>query len=213
MLIPFETLQKRYRVYPKGVLHVGANVGEEAEAYDKAGIKNVTWIEANPDIFKTLVSNVAKYGHQCFNFAAGDEDTLTVLHVANNGGQSSSLLELGTHAKNHPDVKYTHDIEVPMVRLDSFFHNENSGDMHDNYLNGADYLSMDIQGFELRALKGMGDLLHKFKWLYLEVNKGDVYKQNGQVQDVKEYVRKFGFHSTVEKWTNANWGDCLLTKR
>lgn len=211
MLIPFETLQKRYKVYPKGILHVGANVGEEAEAYNKAGIKNVIWIEANPEIYKTLVMNVAKYGHQCFNFAAGDEDKLTTLHIANNSGQSSSLLELGTHAKNHPDVKYTHDVEVPMVRLDGFFHD--SGDMLDNYLNGADYLSMDIQGFELHALKGMGKLLHKFKWLYLEVNKEQVYKGNGLVGEIDKYVRGFGFYPTTEKYTAAFWGDKLYTKR
>lgn len=212
MLIPFETLQKKYRVNPKGVLHVGANVGEEAEAYNKAGIKNVIWIEANPEIYKTLVMNVAGYGHKHFNFAAGDENKETVLHVANNSGQSSSVLELGTHAKNHPDVRYTHDIPVPMMRIDSFFSNvPNQGERYD--LKDVDYLSMDIQGFELNALKGMGELLLQFKWLYLEVNKEQVYKGNGLVGEIDKYVRGFGFYPTTEKYTAAFWGDKLYTKR
>src|SRR6185369_14922725 len=121
MLIDFRQLFPRYNIKPEGVLHVGANIGEEAPVYDELGIKNVVWVEANPDIFEKLKSNVAKYGHQCFNFAAAEKDGGVMLHESNNGSQSSSILELGTHKIAHPEVYYVRDIPVKMCRLDTAF--------------------------------------------------------------------------------------------
>lgn len=212
MLISLDYIVKKYNIHPSGVLHVGANVGEEAIQYEEQGIKNVVWIEANPDIFKTLVMNVSGYGHKCFNFAAGDENKEEViLHISNNAGQSSSILPLGTHARNHPTVKYTHDVKVPMCRIDSVFSNH----ITEKYdlTGGIDFLSMDIQGFELQALKGMGELLNQFKWAYLEVNKEQVYKGNGEFREVCRYLEGFGFHPVEQKWTRAGWGDCLFIKK
>lgn len=212
MLISLKTLVEKYNVHPKGVLHVGANVGEEAVQYEEQGIKNVVWIEANPDIFQTLVMNVSGLGHKYYNFCAGDENIdEVVFHIANNAGQSSSVLPLGTHAKNHPNVRYTHDIKVPMCRIDSFFSNRPTQSSAFD-LKDVDFLSMDIQGFEMQALKGMGDLLHQFKWIYLEVNKEEVYKGNGLARDIYKYLSKFGFKLKVEHYTRANWGDALLSK-
>lgn len=205
MLIPLKTLVDKYNVHPKGVLHVGANVGEEAIQYEQQGIKNVVWIEANPDIFKTLVSNVEKYGHRCFNFCAGHENTESVkLHVANNNGQSSSVLELGTHSRNHPNVKYTHDVDVSMCRIEDFPGSKE--------LEGLDFLSMDIQGFELQALKGMGDLLKQFKWVYLEVNTNQVYKGNAELSEITKYLGSFGFKQKAIQMTKFAWGDALFSR-
>lgn len=211
MLISFETLQKKYRVYPKGVLHVGANVAEEAEAYEAAGIKRVIWVEANTKLLPRLIINtIEKYGlhHRVWNACISDKDGEDVVfHLSNNDGQSSSFLDLGTHAKNHPTVKFVEDMPMKTHRLDTLLKD------HDWEKEPIDYLSMDIQGAELLALKGMGDMLKHFKWLYLEVNKEYVYKNNGLVSEVYAYAKQFGFIPVTEKWTNAKWGDALLVKR
>ena len=44
-----------------------------------------------PNIYQAVITN--------------EDDKEIVFHVANNF-QSSSVLELGTHAKDHPDIKY-----------------------------------------------------------------------------------------------------------
>lgn len=204
MLISFETLQKKYRVYPKGVLHCGANCGEEAEAYDKAGIKKVIWIEANPEVYEILLLSLAKYPtHTAHNVCVSDTEETRSFHIASNGGQSSSFLELGTHAKNHPDVKYVKDIQVTTKCIDKLVLD----------LTDVDYLSMDIQGAELLALQGMGELIRQFKWLYLEVNQEEVYKGNGLVGEIDRYVRVFGFFPVTQVYTRAKWGDKLYVKR
>lgn len=206
MLIPMDVLFKKYKVRPTGTLHCGANIGEEAEAYDKAGIKKVIWIEANPDIFTKLQANISKYpGHSAFNYCIGDETGRQVtFHVSNNGGQSSSFLDLGTHAKSHPDVHYIQDITMQTTRIDSMGLD----------LSGVDFLAADLQGTELLALKGMGDLLNQFKYAYLEINKQELYKGCALWPEVEAYMKGFGFVTKEIKMSgNTGWGDCLMIKR
>jgi FkbM family methyltransferase len=205
MLIKLDYLLEKYQFKPTGVLHVGANIGEESEAYQKAGIKRVVWIEANPDIFEILKRNIKDLPeNEAFNICAGDEQKDVILHESNNAGQSSSILELGTHKRNHPTVHYVRDIPVKMFRLEDFLGNID--------MTGINFLSVDIQGAELLALKGMGKLLEQFNWVYLEVNKEYVYKGNALVGEVDMYLKGFGFKPKEEKWTGAKWGDKFYSK-
>lgn len=205
MLIDFRELFPRWNIKPTGVLHVGANIGEEAPVYLELGIKKQVWIEANPFICMKLADNVETNPQaKIFNFAAGDENKNVVLHESNNAGQSSSILELGTHKIAHPEVHYIKDIPVQMLRLDSFVRGE---------FDGLDFLNMDIQGAELMALKGMGELLKQFKWCYLEVNKAELYKGCALVEDIDMYLLGFGFKRVETKWCgNTNWGDACFIK-
>jgi len=122
MLIPFQPnttthrgrstfddgLFAKYGIKPKGVLHIGANVGEEAPVYEQLGIKKQIWIEGNPEIFLKLKQNISHNPQAvAFNYVIGDENKPVTFHIANNGSQSSSVLELGTHKKQHPNVFYT----------------------------------------------------------------------------------------------------------
>lgn len=205
MLIDFRQLFPRHNIKPKGVLHVGANVGEEAPVYDEMGIKNVCWVEANPYICEKLTENVSKFGHKVFNFAAAEKDGGVILHESNNGSQSSSILELGTHKIAHPEVHYVRDISVQMCRIDTAF-----GCGTETF----DFLNMDIQGAELMALRGMGNMLKQFKWAYLEVNKEYLYEGCPLVGDLDLYLLGFGFRRAETKWCgNTGWGDALYVKK
>jgi len=217
MLIPFNNtkdrrgreqlgLWARYGIKPKGVLHIGANRGEEAPVYLELGVTKQIWIEANPEIFEQLKSTLrGNPDSLAYNFAIGDVDSVpVVLHVANNAGQSSSILQLGTHKQQHPDVHYVKDIPVVMRRIDCL--------IPEMVIQEYDFLNMDIQGYEIFALRGMGDYLKYFKWLYLEINNGQVYEGCGDVNQVNEYVAKFGFKPVESKMVGV-WGDCLFIKQ
>lgn len=203
MLIPFDYIVRKYGK-PSGILHVGANLGEEAEAYDKAGVKEVCWIEANPELIPQLRINAKKYGHRVIQACIGDVQNLEVqFHISNNAGQSSSYLELGTHKTAHPEVHYVRDITMKMQRLDQM-----------SCWGEYDFLNCDLQGSELKALKGMGDTLSDFKWLYLEVNKEHLYEGCPLVEDLDLYLLGFGFKRVETKWAgNTGWGDGLWIKK
>jgi FkbM family methyltransferase len=122
MLMNLRQLVPKYKLTLKWVLHIGAHIGEEAPLYDGLGIKKQIWIEANPEIFPVLCQNVLRYNRGqvvALNYCVGDENRDTVLHISNNAGQSSSVLEFGTHKVIHPKVHYVKDIPMKMHRVDS----------------------------------------------------------------------------------------------
>lgn len=205
MIIDFRQLFPKYGIKPNGVLHIGANVGEEAPVYIELGIKRQIWVEANPEIFARLIQNVANNPEAtCLCLAAGDEFKIAQFHISNNAGQSSSVLELGTHLQAHPEVNYTKTIHVPMVRLEPLL---NGG------LSEYNFLNIDLQGFELQALKGLGSLLKDVQWAYLEVNKEELYKGCALIGEIDEYLAGFGFKRVETKWAgNTGWGDALYIK-
>lgn len=209
MLIDFRQLFPKYNIKPKGVFHVGANIGEEASVYLELGIKKQIWIEANPEIFLKLKMNVSNNPEaKCYKICVGDENGREVIfHVSSNGGQSSSVLELGTHKTAHPEVHYVEDIKMETKRLDTALFN--CGGISKDF----DFLNIDLQGYELNALKGLGDHIDQFKWCYLEVNKAELYKGCALVEDIDFYLGSYGFTRVETKWCgNTNWGDALYIK-
>jgi len=206
MLIDFRTLFPKYGIRPKGVLHVGANKGEEAPVYLELGIKKQIWIEAYEPVFRLLKDNLANNPEAiAWNACVSDEngDKVT-FHVSNNGSQSSSILELGTHKEVHPEVHYINHIEMTTQRIDKLF--ENPFVNPSNY----DFLNIDLQGAELKALKGMGKLIHNFKWAYLEVNQKELYQGCALVEDIDYYLGAYGFTRVETRWCgNTCWGDAL----
>lgn len=209
MLIHFKDIVRKHGK-PNGILHLGGNSGEEAKAYHEQGVDNVIWFEGNPELFETLNTNVSKYpGQIAFNNCVGDYDGDAILHIANNGGQSSSVLELGTHKIAHPGVHYVKDIPVKMNRIETLFPWATHGRLKD-----IDFLNADLQGFELQAIKGMGDLLKQFKYAYLEINKQELYKGCALWPEVEAYMKGFGFVTKEIKMSgNSGWGDCFMVKR
>lgn len=210
MLIDFRQLFPRWDIKPKGVLHVGGNIGEEFPVYIGLGILNQIWFEPNPKLYEILSKKVVVSGTiVAYDGCVGDENKDVVLHISNNAGQSSSILELGTHKEVHPDVHYVEDITVHMVRLDTM-----SGELWDRIIKDVDFLNIDVQGAELKVLKGMGDLLHQFKSAYLEVNKAHLYEGCALVEEIDEYLATFGFERVETLWCgNTNWGDALYIKK
>ena len=206
MLIPFRQLAAKYGMKPKGVLHVGAHFGQEAEEYAFIGCNRMIFIEAIPDIYEQLKRNLEPYlDAMAINACISDVDgDTTWFNISNNEGQSSSLLELGIHKTEHPDVMYSDRIEVTTTRLDTLFN---------DFPLECEMLNLDLQGAELMALKSLGSRLDEFKWLYIEVNKAPVYVGCPLVEEIDSYVAQFGFRRVETRWCGSfSWGDSLFIK-
>lgn len=208
MLIPFQDLFRRHTIKPAGVLHLGANTGQEAGDYNAMGIRKVIWVEADPTLFPKLVAHVSPYGHRALKACVSDKDgDRRPFHIANNKGQSSSLLELGTHKQAHPEVKYVGDIEMSTIRVDSLLRK------HGFVLDPWWFLNADLQGAELMALRGMEGLLKNFSHLYLEVNEKPLYVGCPLVGDLDGFLKPHGFRRVETKMSgNHGWGDALYSK-
>jgi FkbM family methyltransferase len=157
-------------------------------------------------LFPKLRANLNHPYEEAFCFIVGDEhEKEVVFHISNNGSQSSSILDLGTHKTAHPEVCFIEDRVKIMHRIDKYF--------TPGALTNLDFLNIDLQGAELKALKGIGKLLHQFKWAYLEVNQQELYKGCALVGEIDDYMLKFGFKRVETKWCgNTGWGDALYIK-
>lgn len=208
MLIPFKNLLHEFQIQPLGVFHGGGNLAQEAKDYYDYGVKRTLWVEAIPSVYNEMVENLKPYPNvttvcACLSDVDGQE---VDFHIADNEGQSSSMLEFGTHSIEHPTVHFIDTIKLKTSCVDTLVNT-----LHINIYN-YDFLNFDLQGAELLALKGMGTMLNNFKWLYLEVNDKELYKGCPLVKDIDNYVSQFGFVGRKTKMTNFGWGDKFYTK-
>jgi FkbM family methyltransferase len=207
MLIDLQTLVKKYDMDINGIIHLGAHIGQEADTYNKCGVSNVVWIEANPKIINTLISNVSKYKHKVINACVSDTVGKQIQFNITNNEESSSILELGTHEHHHKHIHVSETLNMKTTTLKNIYKEYNLNPKEFNLLN------IDIQGAELLALKGLEEYLCNFEYLYLEVNQEHLYKECALVTELDDYLEKFGFFRVETEMTQYNWGDAVYIKK
>lgn len=205
MTIDIKELAKKYSIKSPGVLHIGAHIGQEAPMYQELGMEKMIFIEANPSIYDQLVGNIAKYPQaKAIKACVSEKDGESVVfNISSNDGQSSSILELGTHKNLHPEVSYLSSLEMNTSRVDTVLRGMD--------MTGVRFLNIDLQGMELPALKSMGNLLYNFEYAYLEVNREQVYVGCAEIEEIDKYLSIFGFVRKETNWVNG-WGDAFYIK-
>lgn len=186
----------------RGVIHVGAHHGWEYPHYKDAGLTDIVLIEPHPGNFEQLAKSV---GPECllFNTACGSSEGKLPMHVESaNMGQSCSLLRPALHLTQYPKIEFTGTIEVPVTTLDSLpicraLYN---------------FLSIDVQGYELEVLKGGMDTLHGIDAICCEVNRDEVYEKCARVEEIDAFLAPYGFKRTITEWVGGTWGDALYLK-
>jgi len=175
-----------------GVIHVGANVGQERALYARYGL-HVLWIEPIPEVFATLRANVAAFPKQrALQALVTDRDDHEYeFHVANNAGESSSILELKQHKDVWPKVAFTTSIKLRSVTLPELLAREGVD------ITRYDALVMDTQGSELLVLKGAESLLPRFAYIKTEVPDFEAYEGCAQLADLAAFLAVRGFAELV----------------
>lgn len=202
MLIPVKVLKRFWGVNPQTIVHVGAHNAEELEDYTNAGWGPVTWIEAQPQKASDLVNRIPT-SHKLIEAAVWDIAGVDLkLNIMTNT-ESTSLLNLGTHSTEHPTVHLSHTIPIKTKTLAELL----SG------LPAPELIALDIQGVELRAIRGYGSKISEVKWIYCEVNKAELYEGCCLISEIDEYLSQYGFTRSVTRWTTHNWGDALYENR
>lgn len=202
MILSLDDLIVRYALSITGVVHVGAHEGREAEVYDRNGLTDVTWIEANPQVISRLRSHVEPLGQRVVQALITDRPGPTTFNITNNE-KSSSILPLGTHKEEHPDVRVASSIVLQSRTLDEVVVSEG--------LASFNLLVMDIQGAELHALRGAPNVLRQVDYLYLEINERPLYVGCGLVEDLDDHLSDFSRIDTA--MTEHGWGDAFYIRR
>lgn len=202
MLIPLYQLIQKYRINFKGILHVGAHECEELNDYEKFLPRDkILWIEALPEKVSLCRDRYPNINIE--NAIVSDVEEDIIFKVSNNG-QSSSILDFGLHSKYHPHVHYINSFQSKTSLLKNII---------PKYNIDYNFLNFDIQGAELKALKGMEDYLPNIDYLYTEVNSDYVYKDCSLVTELDKYLEKFNLVRIETKWTDYKWGDAFYIKK
>ena len=181
--------QDHFLKHCRGVIHVGANTGQERTLYASYGL-NVVWIEPIPDVYDTLVANlrdVASTQRAIRALITDEAGREYDFHVANNDGMSSSILDLHQHRDIWPDVGYVRSIAMRSKTLPAALQEA------DIDLNQYDALVMDTQGSELLVLQGARPILGNFRFIKSEAANFESYRNCAKASDITEFLRAFGF--------------------
>ena len=164
------------------IAHVGAHLGQEVEIYLQAKPDNLYLFEPQKNIFDKLNEKVQdKKNVFAFNFGLGADTSKKILHKATeNNGASSSLLEPKLHLELHTNIKFEKNEEVDVKRFDELI------------INDVNFLVLDVQGFELEVLKGFGEKIKSIDFLFTEINKNFVYKNNVLIDELDQYLKNIG---------------------
>lgn len=167
----------------KGILHIGAHLGQEGERYSQNSAK-VIWVEAIPHVYEELVKNTSHFPNQISVCALlGDQNNLMVdFNLASNGLASSSLFKFGNEL-GFKNISMNSKITLPMTRLDNLYTSESIAEY--------EHWVLDVQGAELLVLRGAGNLLRNCKSLLVEVSTRQVYEGGVTWQELEKFLSEF----------------------
>lgn len=187
----------------RGIIHVGAHHAEEKPIYSDLSVNNIVWIDANNDYYEILKNKVGE--DKIIISAVGNVDGETTLNVSNNG-QSSSILEMKLHKNHHPGIFYTQKKEVKIRKLKTLF--KENDITFDNF----NFINLDIQGYELEALKGLEECIEKIDYVYTEINTNYLYENCAILNEIDDYLKKHNFTRVLTELTHWEWGDAFYVK-
>tara|TARA_R110002012_G_scaffold59249_2_gene154703 strand:- start:60 stop:707 length:648 start_codon:yes stop_codon:yes gene_type:complete len=212
MIFDLRQVQRVAGVEITGAIHVGAFLGEELSQYRSLALDNTILFEPQEKLY-----NMVKFKcwpqERVFNIALGSEEQTVDMFISDRkggipqgAGASSSILEPAHHLIEHPEVTFPEKQTVTVKRFDQLVKEED--------LDISDYnlLNVDVQGYELEVLKGMGDYLNQIELIIAEVNRAEMYKDCPLIEDIDDYLSVFGFKRLFVEWQSQSWGDALYVK-
>jgi len=194
----------------RGVLHVGANVGQEAALYTAMGVPKVLWVECQEECKAPLEAAVAAAGrtHDTVVIAAVADSTgaTATLHRVSNS-ISSSLKPLGAgHRTFFPFLRQEAPQPVTTTTLDDLL--ITNGLKFDEY----DTLYLDVQGGELDVLKGAEQALSHVRAVMTEVSCVPHYQGGVLEEELHAWLTERGFTRTQRMMPPLGHGNALYLR-
>jgi len=197
MILDLKRIQTQYNLNIKGIIHIGAHYGQEYEFYKKLGVKDLLFFEPIPECYEITKKNVKGI---VINKALGNFNGKAKMYIASNKGVSSSLLKPYLHKVQYPKITFDKTIEVDVARLDDILEDA------ERY----NFISIDVQGYELEVFKGSIKTLKNIDYIMAEVNRGELYENCVQVDELDKYLKDFMRFET--NWIGKTWGDAFYIR-
>ncbi len=185
-----ELLLKRIREHLgiHTILDVGANAGQYALQAMQHGFNGAIYsFEPIPGVFNQLEMVAAKYPRwHVHNTAMGASVEEVEIHVSENFVSSSILEVTAASTDAAPASRTTHQEKIKVSTVDVFFSNHAG-------LKKEILLKLDIQGYELNALKGAVSSLPSIKMIQVELSFTKLYEGGPLYDEVIDHLRRAGY--------------------
>lgn len=202
------------------ILDIGGCEGEESIRYSRlfpnATIFIFEPLPSNQELIKRNIEAYHLNNVTLLPVALSDVDGRSKFYVSSGhpeeenkdldwdfGNKSSSLLE-PHDLKNHQWLEFKNEIVVPTMTLSKF--------MMENKLEKVDFLHMDVQGAELKVLKGAKDKLRGIKAIWLEVADVSMYKNQVLRRELESFMKKNGFTLVKTEMDGASGDQFYVNK-
>jgi len=189
------------QVKPIGIVHVGANTCQELPLYLSHEIENRIWIEP-------FVELEFPNGETIINVGIGDKnEEISVVYQASNNNESTSLLKPIKHIEMYNNINFNlAKIPTKIVTLEEVIKNNLGGGQNFNYL------VLDIQGMELKALKGLGQYANHFDVIITEAYIDELYEDCGKLNQIQELLSNYDMVEFIAE-PYKGWGDAAFIKK
>ncbi|GAB4355526.1 MAG: FkbM family methyltransferase [Gammaproteobacteria bacterium] len=195
------------------VVDIGANRGQFALAarrcFPNARIIAFEPLAGPARVFERLFASDS--GVALHRTAVGSSSGEVLIHVSARDDSSSLLPITALQSHLFPGTAEAGTEKVQVGRLADFIA---GGDLTPPAL-----LKLDVQGFELEALKGCEDLLDRFAWVYAECSFVELYQGQALGDEVIAWLRERGFalcgvyHTAYDGRGKAVQADFLFENR
>lgn len=193
----------------KGVLHVGASFGQEAEVYAELAVPCVLWIEAQEECREHLKKAISTFGRRDDQIAitalAASEGKAVLFGTDNSISSSLKPLGAGHHTyfpfitKSFERVLHTETLDSLLARLcldpRSF-----------------DFLYLDVQGSELDVLHGSTLVLPHIKYVMTEISSIEHYQGGCLETDLHSFLVSAGFRLVQRKMPPLGHGNAFYSR-
>ncbi len=175
------------------ILEIGANDGRDtielAMIFPEATIHA---IECDVRLFPLFLERIRAFPNVVFfPFAASDKLGFSTFFESVGGSfGSSSLLPPKLISKENPEIKFESGRTVVNGRVSELL---SALDIEQ-----VDLLWMDVQGAEAMILRDLGDYLHGFRAIYLEVEDVELYEGEALFPEISKTLLNFGFFISDE---------------
>ncbi len=201
----------------RGVLHVGAHMGEEVQAYRDHSYDPIYLAEGNPEILPRLTQKFLN-DEDVFIIpsAVGDRKGFAefIVHRTKSGSmESSGLLELDQLGRIVPTFDSERRHRVPLTTIDSIMESKVLREK-------IGLMVLDIQGTEHQALCGAEMSLNGLDAIICEVNILSNYEgcalepEIDKILTAAKFVKRLSIYHELYDISGKfpAWGECLWTR-
>lgn len=201
--VPFSLLRKLLPYNPV-ILEAGAQFGEDTHwMSDFWSLGTIHAFEPFPEAFDQLEKVATQHTNiKTYCLALSEQNGPAPFYVA--GGASSLLPPTPGFNEVYFHADLEHPIIVNCLTLDDWAARYN--------IDHIDFMWLDMEGNELKALQSGAKILSTVKVIYTEVNFQNFWHEAVQYQDLKAFLERQGFTEIWKDIVPAWHGNVLFVK-